>query len=125
MLRIRSDPRLDGKLGKRVPQVRGSLKFILVLLDCCFLGLQPVLVHLSKNASGHYSFQPLAVNFLTELAKTVYAGIVLLFLGSGRPGPSLFRSTRAFALDAHHNQLLLVPALLYAVNNFLKFTMQV
>ena len=44
--------------------------------------------------------------------------------GTGRPGPPLYRSIRAFVRDARHNQLLAVPAGLYAVNNYLKFAMQ-
>ncbi len=44
--------------------------------------------------------------------------------GSGRPGPPLHRSGAAFAAGARHNGLLAVPAALYAVNNSLKFAMQ-
>ena len=44
--------------------------------------------------------------------------------GTGRPGPPLYRSIGAFIRDARHNQLLAVPAGLYAVNNYLKFAMQ-
>ena len=44
--------------------------------------------------------------------------------GAGRPGPPLYRSARAFVRDARHNRLLAVPAALYAVNNYLKFAMQ-
>ena len=44
--------------------------------------------------------------------------------GTGRPGPPLYRSARAFVRDARHNRLLAVPAALYAVNNYLKFAMQ-
>ncbi|KAL6756728.1 nucleotide-sugar transporter-domain-containing protein [Haematococcus lacustris] len=101
-----------------------SLKILLVTMDCLFLGLQPVLVHLSKNSEGQYSFTPLAINFLTELAKTTFALITLLALGTGRPGVPMYRSLRSFLVDAHHNRLLAVPALLYAVNNSLKFSMQ-
>lgn len=35
--------------------------------------------------------------------------------GTGRPGPPMYRSWRAFLRDAHHNRLLLIPAVLYAV----------
>lgn len=101
-----------------------SFKVTLVALDCVFLGMQPVLVHLSKNAKGTYSFNPVSINFLTEIAKTVYALVVLLFLGTGRPGPPMYRSIRSFIADAHHNKLLAMPAMLYAVNNYLKFAMQ-
>lgn len=45
-------------------------------------GLQPVLVHLSKNDKGKFSFNPVAVNLMTELAKTLFALAVLLTLVS-------------------------------------------
>lgn len=44
--------------------------------------------------------------------------------GTGRPGAPLYRSIRAFVRDAQHNKLLAIPAALYAVNNYLKFAMQ-
>jgi Nucleotide-sugar transporter len=44
--------------------------------------------------------------------------------GTGRPGAPLTRSARAFARDAAHCRVLAVPAALYAVNNYLKFVMQ-
>jgi hypothetical protein len=44
--------------------------------------------------------------------------------GTGRPGAPLYRSVRTFVRDARHNKLLAVPASLYAVNNYLKFAMQ-
>ncbi|GFR48706.1 hypothetical protein Agub_g10662 [Astrephomene gubernaculifera] len=109
---------------KSKTQVSYGFKVALVALDCLFLGLQPVLVHLSKNSKGTYSFHPVAVNFMVELAKTLFALAVLLFTGTGRSGPPMYRSLRAFAADAHHNRLLAVPAGLYAVNNLLKFSMQ-
>jgi hypothetical protein len=49
------------------------------------------------------------------------AGVVQ---GTGRPGPSLFTSIRAFLRDGQNNRLLAVPAFLYAINNYLKFAMQ-
>ncbi|KAG2487032.1 hypothetical protein HYH03_014278 [Edaphochlamys debaryana] len=101
-----------------------GFKVALVALDCVFLGLQPVLVHLSKNSKGTYSFHPVAVNFMVELAKTLFAIIVLFFTGTGRTGTPMYRSVRSFLVDAHHNKLLAVPAALYAVNNSLKFSMQ-
>jgi hypothetical protein len=45
-------------------------------------GLQPVLVHMSKNSAGQYSYTPLAVNFLVEVAKTIFALITLLIFVS-------------------------------------------
>jgi len=44
--------------------------------------------------------------------------------GCGRPGPPLYKSLRAFCSDAYHNRLLAIPGALYAVNNYLKFVMQ-
>jgi hypothetical protein len=44
--------------------------------------------------------------------------------GTGRSGRPMYRSLRAFVADARHNRLLIVPAALYAVNNYLKFAMQ-
>lgn len=45
--------------------------------------------------------------------------------GTGRPGPPMYASLASFARDLRHNRLLLIPALLYAVNNSLRFAMQV
>lgn len=41
-------------------------------------GLQPVLVHLSKNAQGTFSFNPVSINFLVEVVKTIFAIIMLI-----------------------------------------------
>jgi hypothetical protein len=110
---------------QRREQRRGqAFRVALVAADCMLLGLQPVLVHLSKAPDGKYAFNPLAVNLMVEIAKVAFALAVLVALGSGRPGPPLYRSWRAFRADARHNWLLAVPALLYAVNNYLKFAMQ-
>ncbi|GIL68412.1 hypothetical protein Vafri_21689 [Volvox africanus] len=114
-----SDQKHKGKA-----QVSYGFKVALVALDCLFLGLQPVLVHLSKNSKGTYSFHPVAVNFMVELAKTLFALAVLMFTGTGRAGVPMYRSIRSFVVDAHHNRLLAVPAVLYAINNLLKFSMQ-
>ena len=45
---------------------------------CHISGMQPVLVHLSKNKQGAYSFNPVAVNLMTEITKTTFALITLL-----------------------------------------------
>ena len=44
--------------------------------------------------------------------------------GTGRTGPPLYRSIQMFTVSARHNRLLAIPAALYAVNNSLKFAMQ-
>lgn len=109
---------------KKARQASHSFKVMLVALDCLFLGLQPVLVHMSKNSHGTYSFNPVAVNFMCEVTKTLFALGTLIIFGCGRPGPPLYLSVRAFIQDAHHNRLLAVPAAFYAINNSLKFSMQ-
>ena len=45
--------------------------------------------------------------------------------GTGRPGRPMYLNLRSFIADAMHNKLLAVPALFYAINNSLKFSMQV
>ncbi|KAL6768850.1 hypothetical protein ACKKBF_B16480 [Auxenochlorella protothecoides x Auxenochlorella symbiontica] len=99
-------------------------KVWLVCGDCFLIGLAPVLVHLSKDADGSYGFNPIAVNLLVEVVKTLFALGTLIAYGTGRPGIPLTHSLESFARDASHNRLLAVPALLYAVNNYLKFVMQ-
>lgn len=49
-------------------------------------GLQPVLVHLSKNAQGSFSFNPVSINFLVEVVKTTFAiGMLLLYVRFSAP----------------------------------------
>lgn len=36
-------------------------------------GLAPVLVHMAKDSNGKFPFNPVAVNLLVELAKTLFA----------------------------------------------------
>ncbi|KAG8639885.1 CMP-sialic acid transporter 2 isoform X2 [Manihot esculenta] len=82
-----------------------ALNVLLVVGDCILVGLQPILVYMSK-VDGQFKFSPISVNFLTEGAKVLFA-IVMLFIQAAR-----------------NNVLLAVPALLYAINNYLKFIMQ-
>lgn len=111
--------------NKRPAGPKGNAwKVWLVLGDCTLIGLAPVLVQAAKDSSGHYAFSPVSVNLLVEAAKTLFALGTLIAYGTGRPGPPMYRSWRAFVRDAHHNRLLVIPAALYAVNNYLKFAMQ-
>jgi hypothetical protein len=64
-----------------------------------------------------------AVALLPFLTRHCPAALVLQ-QGTGRSGPPMYLSVRSFARDAAHNRLLAVPAVLYAVNNYLKFGMQ-
>jgi len=102
-----------------------ALNVFLVVGDCILVGLQPILVFMSK-VDGKFQFSPISVNFLTEVMKVIFA-IVMLIIQSRKQKvgekPLLARST--FIQAARNNVLLAVPALLYAINNYLKFIMQV
>lgn len=99
-------------------------KVWLVCGDCFLIGLAPVLVHMAKDSSGKFPFNPISVNLLVEVAKSLFALGTLIIYGTGQPGVPMFLSMQSFGRDAAHNRLLAVPAALYAVNNYLKFGMQ-
>ncbi|KAM6596786.1 hypothetical protein CsatA_007310 [Cannabis sativa] len=100
------------------------LNILLVVGDCMLVGLQPILVYMSK-VDGKFNFSPISVNFLTELTKVVFA-IVMLILQSRHKkiGEKSLLSLSTLVQAARNNVLLAVPAFLYAINNYLKFTMQ-
>uniref|UniRef100_A0A453P108 Uncharacterized protein n=1 Tax=Aegilops tauschii subsp. strangulata TaxID=200361 RepID=A0A453P108_AEGTS len=120
----RSVSRAYDKHHNKITSKFRALKFLLVVGDCMLVGLQPILVFMSK-VDGKFQFSPISVNFLTEVAKVIFA-IVMLVIQSRKQKagekPLLARSTLIQA--ARNNVLLAVPALLYAINNYLKFIMQ-
>ncbi|KAB2048113.1 hypothetical protein ES319_A13G091900v1 [Gossypium barbadense] len=118
----------------------------------------PMLVYMSK-VDGGFKFSPISVNFLTEVAKVIFAITMLLFQAQHKKFgeksllsiSSLVQHYAVFNFDetnvrwainfvlsfhnvvlfvlkilraARNNVLLAVPALLYAINNYLKFVMQ-
>lgn len=88
------------------------------------VGLQPILVYMSK-VDGRFKFSPISVNFLTEVAKVLFAVVMLLFQARRQKvGEKPLLSVSTFMQAARNNVLLAVPALLYAINNYLKFIMQ-
>ncbi|GKV22094.1 hypothetical protein SLEP1_g31993 [Rubroshorea leprosula] len=100
------------------------LNLLLVVGDCILVGLQPILVYMSK-VDGRFMFSPVSVNFLTECAKVVFAVVMLLFQARHQKvGEKPLLSVSTFIQAARNNALLAVPAFLYAINNYLKFTMQ-
>jgi drug/metabolite transporter (DMT)-like permease len=110
---------------RQTKQLSQMLKVWMVCGDCLLIGLAPVLVHMAKDpATGKFAFSPVSVNLLVEMVKTLFALGTLVVYGCGRPGPPLYRSFRAFCNDAFHNRLLAIPGALYAINNYLKFIMQ-
>lgn len=101
-----------------------ALKVLLVVGDCMLVGLQPILVFMSK-VDGSFKFSPVSVNFLTEVTKVLFAVIMLLLQARHQKvGEKPLLSVSTFVQAARNNVLLAVPALLYAINNYLKFIMQ-
>ncbi|XP_057999836.1 CMP-sialic acid transporter 2 isoform X1 [Hevea brasiliensis] len=108
----------------RVSSKQRALNVLLVASDCILVGLQPILVYMSK-VDGKFMFSPVSVNFLTEAAKALFAIVMLLFQAKHQKvGEKPLLSFSTFVQAARNNVLLAVPALLYAINNYLKFTMQ-
>ncbi|XP_066307695.1 CMP-sialic acid transporter 3-like isoform X4 [Miscanthus floridulus] len=101
-----------------------ALNVLLVSGDCVLAGLQPMLVYMSK-VDGKFKFSPISVNFLTEITKIIFA-IVMLFIQARhlKVGDKPFFTVSIFMQAARNNVLLAVPAFLYAINNYLKFIMQ-
>ncbi|KAJ4839333.1 CMP-sialic acid transporter 3 [Turnera subulata] len=108
----------------RVSSKQKALNVVLVVGDCVLVGLQPILVYMSK-VDGKFNFSPISVNFLTEAAKVLFAVFMLLCQARRQKvGEKPLLSVSTFVQAARNNVLLAVPALLYAINNYLKFTMQ-
>ncbi|KAM0834870.1 hypothetical protein ACQ4PT_063311 [Festuca glaucescens] len=101
-----------------------ALNVLLVSGDCVLAGLQPILVYMCK-VDGKFKFSPVSVNFLTEITKVIFA-IIMLFFQARRlkVGEKPLLTVSTFVQAARNNVLLAVPAFLYAINNYLKFTMQ-
>uniref|UniRef100_A0A1S3XU92 CMP-sialic acid transporter 3 n=1 Tax=Nicotiana tabacum TaxID=4097 RepID=A0A1S3XU92_TOBAC len=108
----------------KVSSKQRALNVLLVVGDCMLVGLQPVLVFMSK-VDGKFKFSPVSVNFLTEATKVVFAILMLLIQARHQKvGEKPLLSISTFVQAARNNVLLAVPALLYAINNYLKFIMQ-
>ncbi|XP_023005027.1 CMP-sialic acid transporter 2-like [Cucurbita pepo subsp. pepo] len=108
----------------RVSSKQRALNTLLVVGDCILVGLQPILVYMSK-VDGKFKFSPISVNFLTEIAKVLFAVVMLIIQSRHQKvGEKPLLSLSTFMQAARNNVLLAVPAFLYAINNYLKFTMQ-
>uniref|UniRef100_A0A9I9D1J0 CMP-sialic acid transporter 3 n=1 Tax=Cucumis melo TaxID=3656 RepID=A0A9I9D1J0_CUCME len=108
----------------RVSSKQRALNTLLVVGDCILVGLQPILVYMSK-VDGKFMFSPISVNFLTEIAKVIFAIVMLIIQARHQKvGEKPLLSISTFMQAARNNVLLAVPAFLYAINNYLKFTMQ-
>ncbi|KAG0601927.1 hypothetical protein M758_11G148300 [Ceratodon purpureus] len=107
-----------------LPQIRRSLKVMLVVGDCFFIGCQPVLVYMAK-VDGKFLFAPVSVNFLTEIVKILFTLLGLLWhMRSQEKGEKSLFSSAVMIKAAKANWMLAIPASMYAINNYLKFSMQ-
>eukprot|EP00850_Spirogloea_muscicola_P020954 SM000232S07924 [mRNA] locus=s232:50599:54799:- [translate_table: standard] len=101
-----------------------AFNVFLVAGDCILIGMQPILVHMSK-VDGKFLFSPISVNLLVELAKMVFAIIIIIVqIRKQKPGDKRHFEVPAVIKAAKENSLLAVPSILYAINNYLKFIMQ-
>ncbi|CAL0316288.1 unnamed protein product [Lupinus luteus] len=108
----------------RVSSKYRALNVFLVVGDCILVGFQPILVYMCK-VDGKFNFSPISVNFLTEIAKVFFAVVMLLIQARNQKvGEKPLLSISTFVQAARNNALLAIPAFLYAINNYLKFTMQ-
>ncbi|KAM7489964.1 hypothetical protein LguiB_027448 [Lonicera macranthoides] len=108
----------------KVSSKQRALNVLLVVGDCMLVGLQPILVFMSK-VDGNFKFSPISVNFLTEIAKVLFAIVMLLIQARHQKvGEKPLLSISTFVQAARSNVLLAIPAFLYAINNYLKFIMQ-
>ncbi|XP_022929863.1 CMP-sialic acid transporter 3-like [Cucurbita moschata] len=108
----------------RISSKQRALNTLLVVGDCILVGMQPILVYMSK-VDGKFMFSPISVNFLTETTKVIFAIFMLIIQARHQKvGEKPLLSISTFMQAARNNVLLAVPALLYAINNYLKFIMQ-
>ncbi|XP_034686682.1 CMP-sialic acid transporter 5-like [Vitis riparia] len=109
---------------RKISSKHRTLNVFLVVGDCILVGLQPILVFMSK-VDGNFEFNPISVNFVTEISKVIFA-IVMLLLQARRQkvGEKPLLLVSAFVQAARNNVLLVVPAFLYVINNYLKLIMQ-
>ncbi|KAF7837140.1 CMP-sialic acid transporter 3 [Senna tora] len=119
----RSISRAYDQHKSRISSKQRALNVFLVVGDCILVGLQPILVYMSK-VDGKFNFSPISVNFLTELTKVLFAIVMLLLQARNKKVGEKPLSVSTFVQAARNNVLLAVPALLYAINNYLKFIMQ-
>ena len=49
------------------------------VLCCVCVCVQPILVHMSKDADGKFAYSPISVNFLTEVVKCLFAVVLLIY----------------------------------------------
>ena len=94
----------------------------LVFCDIILVGVQPILVQFSKTGD-HFSYNPVSVNLMIEASKATFMFCMIFFKGLSKPKYGKF-SMQAISKMLRKNSMLVIPAILYAINNYLKFIMQ-
>ncbi|KAI3724734.1 hypothetical protein L2E82_36522 [Cichorium intybus] len=61
----------------KISKKHRALNVLLVVGDCMLIGIQPILVYMCK-VNGKFNFSPISVNFSTEIAKVIFALVMLL-----------------------------------------------
>jgi len=97
-----------------------ALKLILVVSDCLLIGLQPILVRMSQ-VDGKYKYNIIGVNLMMELFKLAFA--TCLLLGTCTKKAKRDVVFHNIGIQFRANIFLMVPAFLYAINNYVKFSM--
>ncbi|CAI9296890.1 unnamed protein product [Lactuca saligna] len=76
------------------------------VIDCSYALFNPILVYLSK-VDGRFNFSPISVNFLTEVAKVIFALVMLLIHARNQKiGEKPLLSVSSFVQAARNNVLL-------------------
>ena len=65
--------------------------------------MAPVLVHMAKDSSGKFPFNPVSVNLLVELAKTLFALATLVIYVSGEQAPAWLSAAERSSYHAVHS----------------------
>ena len=94
----------------------------LVFCDIILVGIQPILVQFSKTGN-RFGYNPVCVNLLIEMSKATFMFCMIFLKGLSKPKYGEF-SLRALYKMLVKNHMLVIPAVLYAINNYLKFIMQ-
>ena len=93
------DFEVPSSIGENKKKLKTNKKRIftvaLVASDCFLIGLQPILVHLTKNSRGGFAYHPVSVNFITEGTKVIFAIVFLMV----QVRVTFLRFSRALAMD--------------------------
>jgi hypothetical protein len=78
MMTMDSGGKHEKKHKHKISNKKRFFTIVLVASDCLLIGLQPILVHLTKNSRGGFAYHPVSVNFITEATKVLFAVVFLM-----------------------------------------------